>query len=114
MIYSGAVYVSEAIDTVSPAAIVNPFDKLISAPDAATAQCAFTTPVDVSIVANATAAALPAAAVSDVMGFAVMTPLTAAGNAVAPNVSVAAAAAGAFAVEPVMRKTSFPLGTAPT
>lgn len=97
---------------MSPAVITRPLDRLISEPDAATAQCALTTPPEVSIVANA--AVPPAALVSLVMAFAVMTPPEAAGKAVALNVSVAHAVAGALAVEPVMRKTSLPDGTVPT
>lgn len=81
--------------TVSPDATVNPFVILMSDPDPATAQCITTVPPDVSSVAVATAEALPAALVSEVMALAVAVPDDASPNASADNGNVATAVPGA-------------------
>ena len=59
-------------------------------------------------MANATAEALPAALVSDVIAFAVAVPLDDAPNAVALRGNVAAAALGLATVLPVIRNTRLP------
>ena len=104
--YGMAVYVRDEHDTVSPAPMVNPPVRLMSEPEAATAQCTMTVPAPVSMVAVATGEALPVALVSLVIEFAVIVPLDDAPNAGLPNDSVATAVPGAPAV-PVRRNTNF-------
>jgi hypothetical protein len=106
--YAGnAVYVIAEQLTVSPAPIVKPFDRLISLPEAATAQWSTTVPPDVSKVAVDTAVALPAALVSLVIAFAVATPVADAPNAVADRARLATDVPGAETV-PVKRKRKRP------
>ena len=81
--------------TVSPAAMVNPFVRLMSEPDAATWQVIATTSPDVCSVAWETGLAFPVAFVSDAIARAVATPADDAPNAGVAHVSVAAIAPAA-------------------
>ena len=93
--------------TVSPAVIVSPLVMLMSDADAATAQCITNVPPDVCSAALATAEALPAALVSDVIALAVAVPVDDAAKAVADNGNVATTAPGAATV-PVSLKVKLP------
>lgn len=92
---------------MSPDATVRPFVRLMSEPEAATAQWITSVAPEVCNEAFATGEALPVAFVSEVIALAVAVPLTESGKASAVKGSVATAVPGAPIV-PDRRNTRLP------